>query len=94
MAFSLPYNWRRRAGFQADVPRLIRKSRKLPSVRTVVETPTFQKQAEKLWTQEERLEFIDWIATNPLAGVVIPGADGARKFAGAGVVLANQAERE
>lgn len=48
-------------------------------MRTVIETPTFQKQAEKLWLQEERLAFIDWIAANPLAGDVIPGADGARK---------------
>jgi hypothetical protein len=48
-------------------------------MRTVIETPTFQKQAGKLWTEEERLEFIDWIAANPLAGDVIPGADGARK---------------
>jgi hypothetical protein len=47
--------------------------------RTVIETPTFQKQAEKLWTEAERLAFIDWIAANPLAGDVIPGADGARK---------------
>ena len=46
---------------------------------TVIETPTFQQQAEKLWTQDERLAFIDWIAENPLAGDVIPGADGARK---------------
>lgn len=48
-------------------------------MRTVVETPTFQRQASKLWSEEERLEFIDWIASNPLAGDVIPGADGARK---------------
>jgi hypothetical protein len=48
-------------------------------VRTVIETPTFQKQAEKLWTEDERLAFIDWIAVNPHAGDVIPGADGARK---------------
>lgn len=48
-------------------------------VRTVIETPTFQKQATKLWTEDERFEFIDWIAANPLAGDVIPGADGARK---------------
>ncbi len=48
-------------------------------MRTVVETPTFQKQAAKLWTEAERLEFIDWIAANSLAGDVIPGADGARK---------------
>ena len=52
-------------------------------VRTVIETPTFQKQAEKLWTQDERLAFIDWIAANPLAGDMIPGADGSRKGAGA-----------
>ena len=55
-------------------------------MRTVVETPTFQKQAAKLWTEAERLEFIDWIAANSLAGDVIPGADGARK-----VVRASQA---
>jgi mRNA-degrading endonuclease RelE of RelBE toxin-antitoxin system len=48
-------------------------------VRTVIETPTFQKQAEKLWSEAERQAFIDWIAANPLAGDVIPGADGARK---------------
>lgn len=46
---------------------------------TVVETPTFQKAAARLWFEEERLAFIDWIAINPLAGDVIPGADGARK---------------
>jgi len=48
-------------------------------VRTVIETPTFQKQADKLWSETERLAFIDWIAANPMAGDVIPGADGARK---------------
>jgi len=48
-------------------------------MRTVIETPTFQKQAAKLWAEDERLEFIDWIAANPTAGDVIPGADGARK---------------
>ncbi len=46
---------------------------------TVVETPTFQKQAGKVWSQSERHTFIDWIAQNPTAGDVIPGADGARK---------------
>ncbi|MCX7193347.1 MAG: DNA-binding protein [Proteobacteria bacterium] len=48
-------------------------------MRTVIETPTFQKQAEKIWSESERLTFIDWIAANPLSGDVIPGADGARK---------------
>ena len=49
-------------------------------MRTVIETPTFQKQAEKFWTDDERLAFINWIAANPLAGDVIVGADGARKL--------------
>lgn len=48
-------------------------------MRTVIETPTFQKQSERLWSETERLVFINWIAKNPLAGDVIPGADGARK---------------
>jgi len=51
----------------------------MTNVRTVIETPTFQRQAEKAWSEDERLEFIDWIATTPEAGDVIPGADGARK---------------
>ena len=46
---------------------------------TVIETPTFQKQVADVWTEAARLEFIDWIAANPEAGDVIPGADGARK---------------
>ena len=46
---------------------------------TVIETPTFQKQVAKVWTEAERLAFIAWIAANPTAGDVIPGADGARK---------------
>jgi hypothetical protein len=73
-------------------------------VRTVIETPTFQKQAEKLWTEDERLVFIDWIAANPLAGDVVPGADGARKVrwsragsgksGGARVIYFNLTEQE
>ncbi|MFZ5485725.1 MAG: DNA-binding protein [Pseudomonadota bacterium] len=73
-------------------------------MRTVIETPTFQKQAAKLWTEGERLEFIDWIAANPLAGDVIPGAEGARKVrwsrkgsgksGGARVIYFNLTERE
>jgi hypothetical protein len=33
-----------------------------------------------MWTEAERLEFIAWIAANPTAGDLIPGADGARKL--------------
>ena len=73
-------------------------------MRTVIETPTFQKQADKLWTEDERLAFIDWIASNPLVGDVIPGADGARKVrwsragsgksGGARVIYFNLTEQE
>jgi hypothetical protein len=58
-------------------------------MRTVIETPTFQKQADKIWTEVERLDFVTWIADaeqiaqNPLAGDVISNADGARKVRGA-----------
>ena len=45
----------------------------------MVEHPTFQRQAASIWTEGERHAFIDWIAVNPLAGDVIPGAEGARK---------------
>ena len=48
-------------------------------MKTVVETPTFQKLASKIWSEDERLAFIDWIAANPTAGDVIPSAQGARK---------------
>ena len=52
----------------------------------VVETAEFQKQAKAVWSDAEREAFIDWIAANPSAGDVIPGADGARKvrWGGAG----------
>jgi mRNA-degrading endonuclease RelE of RelBE toxin-antitoxin system len=46
---------------------------------TVIETPTFAKQADQIWSEDQRLDFIAWIARHPLAGDVIPGADGARK---------------
>jgi mRNA-degrading endonuclease RelE of RelBE toxin-antitoxin system len=48
-------------------------------VRTVIETPTFQKQADAIWTPQEREAFIDFIAEYPDAGDVISGAEGARK---------------
>ena len=48
-------------------------------MRAVIETPTFEKLADKIWSEDERLDFIKWISLNPLAGDVIPGADGAPK---------------
>ena len=46
---------------------------------TVIETPIFQRDAARIWSSEERDEFVGWIAENPEAGDVIPGAHGLRK---------------
>ena len=47
---------------------------------TVIETPEFIASAAAIWTDAERIEFIDWVADHPLAGDVIPGAGGLRKI--------------
>jgi hypothetical protein len=69
---------------------------------TVVETAEFSAQAAKLWRDTEREDFVCWIAANPEAGDVIPGASGARKVrwaasgrgkrGGARVIYFNQLE--
>jgi hypothetical protein len=46
---------------------------------TVAETEIFTRYADEIWNSEERQEFITWIASNPLAGDVIPGTGGLRK---------------
>lgn len=46
---------------------------------TVAETAVFIRQAAAVWSEEERSEFIDFIARNPDAGDVIPGTGGVRK---------------
>jgi len=51
----------------------------IPPMKTVVELPTFQKQAQRLWAEDERVAFIDWIAMHPDAGDVIPNTQGVRK---------------
>lgn len=48
-------------------------------MRTVAETPIFQRYASEVWSEAERVEFINWIAANPEAGDVIPGSGGCRK---------------
>lgn len=55
-------------------------------MQTVAETPTFTRQAEKLFNEEEKRELIDFLAENPLAGDEIPGTGGVRKvrFAASG----------
>ena len=50
------------------------------TLHTVVETEPFLKRAAPLWNEEEREEFIDFIAVNPLAGAEISGTGGLRKI--------------
>ena len=47
---------------------------------TLVETPTFVADADKLWSEDERLEFFSWLAFNPEAGAVVTGSGGCRKM--------------
>ena len=46
---------------------------------TIAETDIFQRYAATIWTDQERLAFVSWIAANPLSGDVIPGSGGCRK---------------
>ena len=46
---------------------------------TVAETPLFARQAEAVWDDDERTEFVTFIAANPEAGDVIAGTGGVRK---------------
>ena len=50
------------------------------SMQTVAETPTFSRQADKLFSEGERRKLIDFLAENPLAGDEIPGTGGVRKL--------------
>jgi len=46
---------------------------------TVSETDIFQRYANEIWSDDERVAFVTWIANNPLSGDVIPGTGGLRK---------------
>jgi hypothetical protein len=46
---------------------------------TIIETPIFQKYAAEFWNDNEREEFIVWLAQNSEAGDVIQGTGGLRK---------------
>ncbi|MCL2345267.1 MAG: hypothetical protein FWC58_05400 [Desulfobulbus sp.] len=49
-------------------------------MRTLIETPTFRKQAEAIWSEPEYETFTFWLAQNPEAGDVVPGTQGGRKL--------------
>jgi len=46
---------------------------------TVAETAVFIRQAADLWMDDERADFVDFIARTPEAGDLIPGGGGLRK---------------
>ena len=48
-------------------------------MRTVAETPIFQRYAAEVWSEAERSDFINFIAANPQAGDLIRGSGGCRK---------------
>ena len=49
-------------------------------MQTVAETPTFTRQTEKLFTENEKQELIAFLAENPQAGDIIPDTGGVRKL--------------
>jgi len=46
---------------------------------TIIETPTFQEDALRIWSEQERGAFCAWLAANPEVSDVIPGSGGCRK---------------
>ena len=49
-------------------------------MQTVAETPTFSRHVDKLFSEDEKRELIDFLAHNPLSGDEIPGTGGVRKL--------------
>ena len=49
-------------------------------MQTVAETPTFSRQADKLFGEDKRRELIELLAKSPLSGTEIPGTGGVRKL--------------
>ena len=50
-----------------------------PKLATVIETPTFSRLWRDYWDEDERGEFVAWLAENAEAGDVIRGSGGCRK---------------
>src|SRR5882724_4495766 len=48
-------------------------------MQTVVETPSYLADAERLFSSQEHAAIVDLLAADPACGVVIPGSGGIRK---------------
>lgn len=51
-----------------------------PKPIAVSESPDFVRRSGRIWTNEEREAFVDYIARHPLVGDVIEGTGGVRKI--------------
>jgi len=51
----------------------------MPVLQTVAETPTFTNQADKIFTEDEKIDVINSLAADPTAGELIKGTGGVRK---------------
>jgi hypothetical protein len=49
-------------------------------VLTIAEVPEYIRRAEKLLTEEERRDIVDYLAANPKAGDIMEGTGGVRKL--------------
>ena len=49
-------------------------------MQAVAEVPTFSRQADRIFSEDEKRELIDFLSENPLAGAEIPGTGGVRKL--------------
>ena len=48
-------------------------------MQTVVETPSYLADAERLFSPDEQTAIVDRLAADPICGTVIPGSGGVRK---------------
>jgi RelE toxin of RelE / RelB toxin-antitoxin system len=51
----------------------------MASMQTIVETPSYLVDAERLFSSVERVAIVDCLAADPACGVVVPGSGGIRK---------------
>jgi hypothetical protein len=63
-------------------------------MQTVVETPSYLADADRLFSPDERMAIVERLADDPTCGVVIPGSGGLRKVGSASARAARAGVRE
>ncbi len=59
---------------------ILRHCRSMGAMHTVIETPRYQADADRLFTEGEREAIVDIVSSDPRCGVVVPGGGGVRKI--------------